>query len=72
MGASIASSRTKTPVLNRLGSQPGMMAQAGAQAGAQAFTPVLFGLILSGLMSLVVSAIAAFRAAGPVANFLNL
>jgi hypothetical protein len=68
LGASIASSRTKTPVLNRLGSQPGMMAQAGAQA----FTPVLFGLILSGLMSLVVSAIAAFRAAGPVANFLNL
>lgn len=36
------------------------------------FAPVLFGLILSGLMSLVVSAIATFRATGPVANFLNL
>ncbi|WP_066708913.1 DUF2798 domain-containing protein [Curvibacter delicatus] len=36
------------------------------------YAPVLFGFILSGLMSLVVSAIATFRAAGPRADFLPL
>jgi hypothetical protein len=34
--------------------------------------PVLFGLILSGLMSLVVSGIATFRSAGPVEGFFAL
>jgi hypothetical protein len=33
------------------------------------FAPVLFGLILSGLMSCVVSGIATFRALGPGADF---
>lgn len=36
------------------------------------FAPVLFGLILSGLMSLVVSGISTFRATGLVDNFLAL
>lgn len=34
------------------------------------FAPVLFGLILSGLMSLIVSGIATFRAIGLVDHFL--
>ncbi len=36
------------------------------------FTPVLFGLILSGFMSLIVSAIATLRNAGPVEGFFGL
>ncbi|MBL8521272.1 MAG: DUF2798 domain-containing protein [Betaproteobacteria bacterium] len=34
--------------------------------------PVVFGLILSGLMSLLVSGISTLRAAGPSAGFLTL
>ncbi len=34
--------------------------------------PVLFGLILSGLMSLIVSGIATFRAAGPADGIIGL
>ena len=33
------------------------------------YAPVLFGLVLSGLMSLLVSGIATFRATGLVPNF---
>lgn len=33
------------------------------------FAPILFGLILSGLMSCIVSGIATLRALGPVAGF---
>ena len=36
------------------------------------YAPALFGLILSGLMSLLVSAISTLRAAGPEADFLSL
>ncbi len=36
------------------------------------FAPALFGLILSGLMSLVVSGISTYRASGPEAHFLAL
>ena len=36
------------------------------------YAPALFGLILSGLMSLLVSAISNLRAAGPEADFLSL
>ena len=36
------------------------------------FAPVLFGLILSGLMSLMVSGIATFRSLGPVEGFVLL
>jgi hypothetical protein len=36
------------------------------------FAPVLFGLILSGLMSLLVSGIATLRAAGPIPGFAAL
>jgi len=36
------------------------------------FAPVLFGLILSGLMSLVVSGISTYRATGLVEGFLVL
>jgi Na+/H+ antiporter NhaD/arsenite permease-like protein len=36
------------------------------------YAPVLFGLLLSGLMSLLVSGIATLRATGPVANFAGL
>ncbi len=36
------------------------------------FAPVLFGLILSGLMSLVVAGISTFRVTGPQAQFLAL
>jgi hypothetical protein len=36
------------------------------------YAPVLFGLILSGLMSLMVSGIATFRAVGMVEGFLPL
>lgn len=35
------------------------------------FAPVVFGLILSGLMSLLVSAVTAFRAFGQGAQFLQ-
>jgi Mn2+/Fe2+ NRAMP family transporter len=34
--------------------------------------PALFGLILSGLMSLLVSGIATYRASGPNSHFLDL
>ena len=34
--------------------------------------PIVFGLILSGLMSFLVSGIATFRAAGPAASFFAL
>jgi Protein of unknown function (DUF2798) len=34
--------------------------------------PIVFGLILSGLMSFLVSGIATFRAAGPAAGFFIL
>lgn len=36
------------------------------------FAPVLFGLVLSGMMSFVVSGIATFRTAGPVDGFFSL
>lgn len=36
------------------------------------YGPVLFGLILSGLMSLLVSGISTFRAIGPVPGFVSL
>lgn len=36
------------------------------------YAPLLFGLILSGFMSLLVSAISTFRAAGPGADFFSL
>ncbi|QBK06193.1 DUF2798 domain-containing protein [Hylemonella gracilis] len=36
------------------------------------YAPVLFGFILSGLMSLLVSAISTLRAVGPEADFLAL
>lgn len=36
------------------------------------YAPALFGLILSGLMSLLVSAISTWRAAGPGADWLPL
>lgn len=36
------------------------------------YAPALFGFILSGLMSLLVSAIATFRVSGPGADFLGL
>jgi uncharacterized membrane protein len=36
------------------------------------FAPVLFGLILSGLMSFVVSGIATLRAAGPIPDFASV
>ena len=36
------------------------------------FEPVLFGLVLSGLMSLLVSGISTFRATGLVPGFLTL
>jgi hypothetical protein len=36
------------------------------------FAPVLFGLLLSGLMSFVVSGIATFRNAGLIEGFFNL
>jgi Protein of unknown function (DUF2798) len=36
------------------------------------FAPILFGLILSGLMSLIVSGLSTFRALGPVEGFPGL
>ena len=36
------------------------------------FAPALFGFILSGLMSLVVSGISTFRTSGPGSEFLSL
>ena len=36
------------------------------------FAPVLFGFVLSALMSLIVSGIATFRNAGPVDGFITL
>ncbi|MGB3245999.1 MAG: DUF2798 domain-containing protein [Sulfitobacter sp.] len=36
------------------------------------FAPILFGFILSGLMSFMVSGIATLRAAGPVEGFTSL
>jgi uncharacterized membrane protein len=36
------------------------------------YAPMLFGLILSGLMSFMVSGIATFRATGLVSNFMGL
>ncbi|QEY63523.1 DUF2798 domain-containing protein [Metapseudomonas lalkuanensis] len=36
------------------------------------FAPLVFGLILSGLMSLLVSGISTWRAAGPAADFPGL
>lgn len=36
------------------------------------FAPMLFSLILSGLMSLLVSGISTLRAAGPVAGFAGI
>ena len=36
------------------------------------YAPVLFGFLLSGLMSLIVSAIATYRAAGLVQGFAGL
>lgn len=36
------------------------------------FAPVLFGFVLSALMSLIVSGIATFRNAGPVDEFASL
>jgi hypothetical protein len=38
----------------------------------KSFAPVLFGLLLSGLMSLLVSGIATFRAMGPGASLMPL
>jgi hypothetical protein len=39
---------------------------------ARKYSPILFALILSGLMSLLVSGIATFRATGPIPNFGSL
>ena len=39
---------------------------------AKRYAPVLFGLILSGLMAFLVSGIATFRAAGSVPGFADL
>jgi Protein of unknown function (DUF2798) len=36
------------------------------------FAPMLFGFILSGLMSLLVSGISTFRATGPIPHFVSL
>lgn len=36
------------------------------------FAPVLFGFVLSGLMSLIVSGVATLRNAGPVEEFASL
>ncbi len=36
------------------------------------YAPILFGLILSGLMSLLVSGLSTLRAAGPVPGFVTL
>ncbi len=36
------------------------------------YAPVLFGLVLSGLMSFLVSGVSTLRAAGPVPGFLAL
>lgn len=36
------------------------------------YAPILFGFILSALMSFLVSGIATFRNAGPVDGFLNI
>ncbi len=36
------------------------------------YEPQLFSLLLSGLMSMLVSGIATFRAIGPVANFISV
>jgi hypothetical protein len=36
------------------------------------FAPALFGFILSGLMSLLVSGLSTYRSIGPVAGFLGL
>jgi hypothetical protein len=36
------------------------------------YGPILFAFILSGLMSLLVSGISTYRAAGPVPDFVNL
>ena len=36
------------------------------------YSHILFGLILSGLMSFIVSGIATFRSVGPVPDFLTL
>ena len=36
------------------------------------FAPILFGFVLSGLMSCLVSGIATLRAAGPVSGFAQL
>lgn len=38
----------------------------------QRFAPMLFGFILSGLMSLLVSGISTFRATGPIPDFTSL
>jgi hypothetical protein len=38
----------------------------------QKFAPMLFGFILSGLMSLLVSGISTFRATGPIPDFASL
>jgi Protein of unknown function (DUF2798) len=38
----------------------------------QKFAPVLFGLLLSGLMSLLITGISTFRSAGLVPQFLGL
>ena len=39
---------------------------------ARKYSPLLFALILSGLMSLLVSGIATFRATGPTPSFASL
>ena len=39
---------------------------------ARKYSPLLFALILSGLMSLLVSGIATFRATGPLPHFASL
>jgi hypothetical protein len=39
---------------------------------ARKFAPMLFGFILSGLMSLLVSGISTFRATGPIPHFASL
>lgn len=42
---------------------------SAARSAAQKLAPLLFGLILSGLMSLLVSAVATLRALGPGPGF---
>ncbi len=55
----------------RSSTQPGPVPSGPSFAIPARYAPMLFGLILSGLMSLLVSGIATFRATGLVEDFLG-